>query len=29
LSLAEQRDELTGTTDTDTALAVEWLLGYW
>jgi Capsule assembly protein Wzi len=29
LSLAEQRDQLTGTTETDSALAVEWLLGYW
>jgi hypothetical protein len=29
LSLAEQRDQLTGITDSDSGLAVEWLLGYW
>lgn len=29
LSYAEQRDQLTGRTDTDSVIAVEWLLGYW
>lgn len=29
LSLAEQRNQLTGIKDSDSAVAVEWLLGYW
>jgi hypothetical protein len=29
LSLAEQRDQLTGQSETESALAVEWLVGYW
>jgi hypothetical protein len=29
LSLAEQRNQLTGVTDNDSGIAVEWLIGYW
>jgi hypothetical protein len=29
LSLAEQRNQLTGLTDSDSAIALEWLVGYW
>lgn len=29
LSLAEQRDQLTGLSDSETTVAVEWLIGYW
>jgi hypothetical protein len=29
LSLAEQRNQLTGLTESDAGIAVEWLLGYW
>jgi hypothetical protein len=29
LSVAEQRNQLTGLTDSDSGIAVEWLLGYW
>jgi hypothetical protein len=29
LSVAEQKNSLTGVTDSDTAVAVEWLVGYW
>jgi hypothetical protein len=29
LSLAEQRNQLSGLTESDSAIAVEWLIGYW
>ena len=29
LSVAEQRDQLTGQSETDSALAIEWLVGSW
>lgn len=29
LSYAEQRDQLTGATETDSVAAVEWMIGYW